>query len=392
MDIKTASLTEFKTIQLQLSNANFLQSSQISEVQEKRGNFFKTERLIFSENNKVIGFAVVNYRKRKKFFTDAIITQGPVLDYSNPVELKTMIQQLEKHVKKNKALSLLIHPYVQTNDKTEQLIKEFGQLGYDHEFDSDNMLNGINQAFIKDLSEINDQKELFDSYSKNVQRDISKFKSMGVKVRRLQLNELNDFYDILYSTSKRKHFFVQDLDFFQKIYSSFNNDALFMYAYLDCKTYINYLDEHINQYSQKIDDLKAKPQTKRSKGKIKDLTSQMDSFILRKEKFEAFDIKTDQLPLSSYLFVAYGDEITSYVGGNIEEYMNFGGATLINDEILKYAISQNIKYFNFGGTIETESASSGTGNYKYKKQFGGELVQYIGSFTKDLSLIAKLFH
>ncbi|MGT2887346.1 peptidoglycan bridge formation glycyltransferase FemA/FemB family protein [Streptococcus didelphis] len=74
------------------------------------------------------------------------------------------------------------------------------------------------------------------------------------------------------------------------------------------------------------------------------------------------------------------------LGGNLKEYFLFGGATLINYEMIKYAKNHNISYFNFGGTLEISQSKVGLGNFNYKKQFGGELVNYLGSFTKPLNI------
>ena len=41
------------------------------------------------------------------------------------------------------------------------------------------------------------------------------------------------------------------------------------------------------------------------------------------------------------------------------------------------------KHFNFYGTIETEAASSGKGNFNFKRQFGGQLETLVGSFDKN---------
>ncbi|ELW75758.1 peptidoglycan branched peptide synthesis protein, alanine adding enzyme, partial [Streptococcus thermophilus MTCC 5460] len=36
-------------------------------------------------------------------------------------------------------------------------------------------------------------------------------------------------------------------------------------------------------------------------------------------------------------------------------------------------------------TIETEAASSGKGNFNFKRQFGGQLETLVGSFDKTLN-------
>ncbi len=117
---------------------------------------------------------------------------------------------------------------------------------------------------------------------------------------------------------------------------------------------------------------------------------QLNSYQKRQKEFEGYDVHEAYLPLSSYLFIEYGNELLSYYGGNMKDYFVFGGATLINCEMMAYAKQKEIPYFNFGGTIETSQSKDGQGNFNYKKQFGGELVQYCGSFTKPLTLFGKI--
>lgn len=112
---------------------------------------------------------------------------------------------------------------------------------------------------------------------------------------------------------------------------------------------------------------------------------QLRSYYKRLEQFKSYQIKTDKLPLSAYLFMDYGPEIVSFYGGNDEAYLNFGGAVLLHWEMLKYAKSKSKKHFNFYGTIETEAASSGKGNFNFKRQFGGQLETLVGSFDKTLN-------
>ena len=53
--------------------------------------------------------------------------------------------------------------------------------------------------------------------------------------------------------------------------------------------------------------------------------------------------------------------------------------------MMKYAKDNGFKYYNFYGTIETNQANQNEGNFNFKRQFGGRLVQPVGNFTKILS-------
>lgn len=55
--------SEFLAAQEAFLTSNILQSHQIAELQEERNHYNKVERLLFLEDEQVIGLAVVDYRK-----------------------------------------------------------------------------------------------------------------------------------------------------------------------------------------------------------------------------------------------------------------------------------------------------------------------------------------
>lgn len=74
-----------------------------------------------------------------------------------------------------------------------------------------------------------------------------------------------------------------------------------MYAYLDCASYQTYLKDHINRYQEEIKDLESKADSKKRNTAIKNATQQLTSYQKRWQEFQKLQVKTDHLPLSSYL-------------------------------------------------------------------------------------------
>ncbi|MGT2932688.1 peptidoglycan bridge formation glycyltransferase FemA/FemB family protein [Streptococcus catagoni] len=401
MEIINVKETEFIKVQENFRSSNFLQSNQIFEIQRERGKFQLVERLLFIKDEKIVGLAVINYRRKWKIFTEALLVQGPVLNYSKSDIAKEVFLALEKHVALNKAINLMCHPYLinhrrdellktKTTDENIETDKLLKQLGFKHSFDADYLLDGINQAFIKDLSSYGNYQDIEKNFSAPLKRNIKKYRQSHVKVRELTYDEIPIFYDILVQTSGRKTFTVQDIDFFKRLKIKFQDRAKFMLAYLDCAAYQSYLEENIAYFSEEIALQQTKADSKKRNMAIKNAEQQLTSYLKRLEEFKHYHINEPFLPLSSYLFIEYADELISYFGGNLEEYFVFGGATLINCEMMQYAKDSKITYFNFGGTIETDQSQLGQGNFNYKKQFGGELVHYLGTYKKALNLIGKL--
>lgn len=169
------------------------------------------------------------------------------------------------------------------------------------------------------------------------------------------------------STGERKDFALQEFDYFKLLKEYFQEKAVCLLAYLDCKEYTTSLKEQITIHQQTINDLSAKNQTKKVKSALLDTTAKLNSSINRLTNFESLNISQESLPLSSILYIIYGNEVVSFVGGNYEQYLNFGGATLLNSSMITYAFENHFERYNFYGTIETNKAQSGSRNFKFKR-------------------------
>lgn len=338
--VKSVSFEDYQNTQVTAKCANFLQSAEMAKLQESQDYIEKVEALVFERDGLRVGQAIVVYKKSFRIFKKALLLHGPLLDY--------------------------------------------------HSLDSEQSLV-VNQMFVKSIESFASSDEIHAAFSPSLKRDLKKFTDMNVKTEELDEHQLDQFYDILSRTAERKGFSVHPLVYFQNLKKYFGESAKFMLAYLDCPAYLAYLDKNIQSFEAKIQALKEGPQKKRTKGQIADAEDQLRSYYKRLEQFKSYQIKTDKLPLSAYLFMDYGPEIVSFYGGNDEAYLNFGGAVLLHWEMIKYAKSKAKKRFNFYGTIETEAASSGKGNFNFKRQFGGQLETLVGSFDKTLNPFYDIF-
>ena len=399
--VKSVSFEDYQNTQVTAKCANFLQSAEMAKLQESQDHIEKVEALVFERDGLRVGQAIVVYKKSFRIFKKALLLHGPLLDYHSLASLTELLEALILYLRKKNIASLSIHPYL-TNlirneeleiieeDKANEVSKVFEKLGFEQYLDPEQALV-VNQMFVKPIDTFTTSDEILSAFSPSLKRDLKKFTALNVKVEELSEDNLNQFYDILVRTAERKGFSVHPLVYFQNLKKCFGESAKFMLAYLDCPAYLAYLDENIKSFEAKIQALKEGPQKKRTKGQIADAEDQLRSYYKRLEQFKSYQITTDKLPLSAYLFMDYGSEIVSFYGGNDEAYLNFGGAVLLHWEMIKYAKSKAKKRFNFYGTIETEAASSGKGNFNFKRQFGGQLETLVGSFDKSLNPFYDIF-
>lgn len=399
--VKSVSFEDYQNTQVTAKCANFLQSAEMAQLQESQDYIEKVEALVFERDGSRVGQAIVVYKKSFRIFKKALLLHGPLVDYHSLASLTELLEALILYLRKKNIATLSIHPYLANlirNEKLENIevdiasdvLEIFETLGFEHSLDSEQSLV-VNQMFVKSIESFASSDEIHAAFSPSLKRDLKKFTDMNVKTEELDEHQLDQFYDILSRTAERKGFSVHPLVYFQNLKKCFGESAKFMLAYLDCPAYLAYLDKNIQSFEAKIQVLKEGPQKKRTKGQIADAEDQLRSYYKRLEQFKSYQIKTDKLPLSAYLFMDYGPEIVSFYGGNDEAYLNFGGAVLLHWEMIKYAKSKAKKRFNFYGTIETEAASSGKGNFNFKRQFGGQLETLVGSFDKTLNPFYDIF-
>lgn len=255
-----------------------------------------------------------------------------------------------------------------------------------HSYDKEQRIN-VSQVFVKNLKDIKNESELVETYKYSLKKELKKINA--VKVEQMN-NEITFFYDILKSTVDRKEFYLHEEEYFLLLKKQFKQDIIFLYSYLETEEYELTLKNHITTLKKNISELNIIEKTKKIKGQLINLQTQLNSSIHKLEEFKKLNIKSKKLPLSSICFILYGDEVISFSGGNYGHLIKFGGATALNHFMINFALEKNFGKYNFYGTLETDDYSIGKGNFKFKQQFGGNLIQLVGTFTYTLNPLLKI--
>ena len=400
IEIKPITIEEFASRQLDFDCMNFQQSAEMALCQSARAVYLDTETVQILKDGQFIGQSIINYRSIFRFFKEACILNGPLLDYSamSKEELKDVFYALQKYLRK-KCDEIRINPplvHFVLDDKLETMetlnenVKSaFDELSFKNYVDR-NCSESIDQIFVKSLKNYSSFDEISGELSSSVRSSIKKFSESCVKVREMGENELGDYYKIYSDTAERKHFPLQTEEYYVLLKKNFGDKAKIMGAFLDCREYENYLSSNISMFEDKIAELELSKQSKKIKGQLNDAHDRLRSFIKRKDDYHKLGISEDIILLSSYVLVCYGKEVIIMSGGSEEKYLNFGGSTLINWEMIRYAFENGYERYNFHGTIETGQITKAKGNYHFKKNFGGNLQILLGSFIKNVNPILSL--
>ena len=400
IEIKPITIEEFASRQLDFDCMNFQQSAEMALCQSARAVYLDTETVQILKDGQFIGQSIINYRSIFRFFREACILNGPLLDYSamSKEELKDVFYALQKYLRMKcdeiRINPPLVHFVLDDKLETVETLNEnvksaFDELSFKNYVDR-NCSESIDQIFVKSLKNYSSFDEISGELSSSFRSSIKKFSESCVKVREMGENELEDYYKIYSDTAERKHFPLQTEEYYVLLKKNFGDKAKIIGAFLDCREYENYLSSNISMFEDKIAELELSKRSKKIKGQLNDAHDRLRSFIKRKDDYHKLGISEDIILLSSYVLVCYGKEVIIMSGGSEEKYLNFGGSTLINWEMIRYAFENGYERYNFHGTIETDQITKAKGNYHFKKNFGGNLQILLGSFIKNVNPILSL--
>lgn len=400
IEIKPITIEEFASRQLDFDCMNFQQSAEMALCQSARAVYLDTETVQILKDGQFIGQSIINYRSIFRFFREACILNGPLLDYSamSKEELKDVFYALQKYLRMKcdeiRINPPLVHFVLDDKLETVETLNEnvksaFDELSFKNYVDR-NCSESIDQIFVKSLKNYSSFDEISGELSSSFRSSIKKFSESCVKVREMGENELGDYYKIYSDTAERKQFPLQTEEYYVLLKKNFGDKAKIMGAFLDCREYENYLSSNISMFEDKIAELELSNQSKKIKGQLNDARDRLRSFIKRKDDYHKLGISEDIILLSSYVLVCYCKEVIIMSGGSEEKYLNFGGSTLINWEMIRYAFENGYERYNFHGTIETDQITKAKGNYHFKKNFGGNLQILLGSFIKNVNPILSL--
>ena len=315
---------------------SFLQTAEIAKLREENGwvaYYFGVEK-----DNKIIAAALVVAKPTFLGKSTYYIPGGPLLDYEDTAVVNFFFKNLKNYAKSHNGYLLHIEPYYELIERDRDGKKKPD--GFNHQKALGNLkklgflpTHSDNPKYLFVLNIKNKKEdELFASFKQNTRNLISRATRKGVVVREIGREELNSFKQITASTSERRHFSDKSLDYYETMYDLF----------------------------AKKDEVK---------------------FIIA----EINDKKP--IPVAAAMFMTYGDEVIYLFSGSDEKYMKeYNAQYAIQWYMIKYAIKNNFKRYNFYGIQGLPDPNKpGYGIYKFKKGFGGHVVELIGAYELPLN-------
>ena len=387
MTLTTISKEEFTSFANTVSHRSFIQSVEMANLLEKRGN---TVQFIAWKQNDQVQVAAILYSLSMTGGLHMEINSGPL--YQEETLLEPFYAALKDYAKKNGAIELVIKPYdhYQTFDSDGNPISEeqshfldtLKNLGYQH----DGFQTGYPGGepvwhYLKTIKEA-DSKSLLKSFNKNCSRNITTALNYDISIRNITREEIPQFKQIIEETGKRQGFEDKSLSYYYDLYDSFGPNAEFVVAEINSTAALAHLDQKISLLN---------PSAKQYEQQLQKLEKQKN--IVR-ETLAGKDSET--VPLACALIIYTPSEVTYLFGGSYTKYQKFSAAFLIQYHSMKRALQKGITLYNFLGIQGIFDGSDGV--LRFKQNFNGYIVRKMGTFRyyphplkyKMISLIKKL--
>ena len=407
MALITLTKEEFQAYSDQVSSRSFMQSVQMGDLLEKRG-----ARIVYLalKQEGEIQVAALVYSLPMLGGLHMELNSGPI--YTQQDALPVFYAELKEYAKQNGVLELLVKPYetYQTFDsegnvidvKKKSIIQGLTDLGYQFDGLTTGYPNGEpNWLYYKDLTDLT-EKNLLNSFSKKGKPLVKKAETFGIQLKKLKREELSIFKDITRSTSERREYSDKSLEYYEKFYDAFGDQAEFLITTLNFSEYLSKLESEQAKLEGILDklrlDLSKNPHSEKKQNQLREYSSQFETFEVRKvEARDLIDKYGDEdVVLAGSLFVYMPQETTYLFSGSYTEFNKFYAPALLQKYVMLESIKRGIQKYNFLGIEGVFDGSDGV--LRFKQNFNGYIVRKAGTFRyypkplkfKVISLIKKL--
>ena len=334
MKFEVISESDFRAFAKTSPYKSFMQTPEIANLREQNG--WTPYYFAVKQDEKILAATMAvakpTFLGKSLYYTPG----GPLMDLEDTKLTNFFFKHLKQFIKTHNGYALRIDPYYELiqRDRDGQIVPG----GFNHQ----KALNNLTKFGFKTISDSDQPKylfaldidgrtpdELLASFKRNTRNHIRKAEKMGVKVRELKKSELNVLKQITESTSIRRGFADRPLSYYEQMYDLF----------------------------------------------------------LPKDEVKFIVAEADKIPLSAAMFMTYGDEIIYLFSGSDEKYMKeYNAQYLIQWHMIKYAAEHHFKRYNFYGIQGLPDPNAKDyGVYNFKKGFGGQVIELIGTFDLPLS-------
>ena len=392
MKIINLTSNEYRNFANSHNYRNFGQSIEYSLL-----NYNKNKRKLFlglvDNNENVYAAALLLIHSVTPMVTEAVAPNGFLIDYADFKLVKIFVEELKKYLAKERVTYLVTNPMfkykvynknntiIENNENVLNNLYNLGykSIGYFSEFEKYDVI----------LENNNSTDDIYRNFNRNTKRNINEGLKYGITLRKGNVNDLEEAYNIFKKKTKRKLSYYENL---MHIYNSNDNKMEIFLTKLNPHKYLVNVqkmyenevnkNEKIHQkFNNSIGNISEKLLNKKinSDSTVEKLKQELNRAISLNQKYD-----TD-ITIGTSIVIRNNHEIYFLIDGYKEEFRD-----IHSTHILKWAIIK--KYFNLGyhifnlGEIHRHYFDKSTkyyNQYMYKIGFGGNVVEY----TPNLLLV-----
>ena len=387
--------SEFEAFAVKHPQNSFLQSVDFARFQRARGQ--QVELFGIRRGGELVAAGKLNYTTTRLGYTVCECAKGPLMDYTDLELVRDVVGLLRRRAAERKAAELRIspnlkyiardedgaeHPEVEDN---RPLVSRLSGLGFQHQGLEMNFVN-VNWMFIKDLTGIKDAEELIMGTSYRTRKAIRKAEKNGVFLEQATLETLDEFYGALSKAGDEKGFVYRERAYYEHLLRTTSPEfTKLMMAKIDIPAYRKSITERMAAESATAAELRREVEetgSKKKANRLKVVQDLVDSYERSLTDIERFPDSVGVATVAAIHFVCYGDEVVCVIGGTVQDYIYFNGATSLYWGMMLHALEKGYPRYNFYGTFGISGQDEeGHGGYEFKKGFGGEVVQLVGDFV-----------
>ena len=389
MTLKILSREDYETLNTTFKERSFMQTVEMADLLEKRG-FDIT--FLGLEADGAIQVAGVLYSMPMTGGLHMEINSGPAS--TSTAYLSEFYKELKAYAKENGAFELIVKPYdtyqsfdshgKPNDDEKPELISCLTDLGYSY----DGLQTGYpggepDWHYVKDLSGLTPET-LRKSFSKKGRPLVNKTNSFGIKVRKLNRDELHIFKEITASTSERREYTDKPLDYYEAFYDSFGDKCEFMIATINFQDYLKNVQAGHDKIAADLAVLNQKIAEGVNSAKVNKQKAQLDkqiaTFDVRlKEAKELIEKHgSEDVVLAGSLFVYTTQEAVYLFSGSYTEFNKFYAPVALQEHVMTEALKRGITFYTFLGIQGIFDGSDGV--LRFKQNFNGYIVRKMGTF------------
>lgn len=349
-------LTEKEWRGLDFKCRSFLQSEEMWRRYQGEGR--EAYLVGVREGRRVLGAGLVTARPWRLGRKIWRVAGGWLLDYDGERRqeiLRALTEGVRKLAREKGAIAVMISPNVEAQPRDAECrvvagkdhlaVKgELERLGYKY-------LGEYEQAKWQYVLELKGQttEGLFNEFRSGHRWQIRRAEKDGVRVRELGEGELGILKAIAAEAGERHGFLDPELEYYRSMKKYFGKQVKFVVAEIPA----------------------AKLRQEREKAEGPEVTVEDGEMV----------------PLAAAMFVNDGREMVYLYSGSARKYQKYGGAHLIQWEMIKEALATGCERYNFYGVRPV----AGDGVYKFKQGFRGYVEELLGTFALPVVALGKVY-